>query len=702
MQYYTLKSILASRKAPTPLQAGSSSFFVQSTRPSPYIEPAFSKIEFPSEKPPIIVVSAVGAAGKTTTARALSFDTQLPILDLAKHKPVGDNTLTGILTTAYPIDRVGPVLEGLRTGTHGIIVDGIDEGRSKTTEEGFEAFLDDLIERSKGSPSTVILVFGRSQVLLGTWCYLADKGIDVGMVQIDPFDLPQAKTYIDALVSTGGHSQRQSYECARDSVLDRLSAAFSATPSKPEDAFLSFVGYPPVLDAISTLLREERNYHRVQQALGEQTGGQVEIDLLIRISDYLLNREHDEKALPNFIESIATEVGGSLAQSLRRSLYDREEQCARLLSRALAKPFPVQLVADSALNERYEAAVASWCPEHPFLDETRLRNAVFGAVAVARCALSSRQEYRALAVEYANANRPTYHLLYVMAALSSQRSISVQCLNMLMQSSSEFLGIEAAIAIDISGDSWEDPGEVGPSTAELNIQIEFPDKNQERTFTFTGILDSEAIPLGPYLVNAHATLPCRVELGGASALVVIGDCSISAKGVRIDTPDVIVRSIPRRGDDDPDQDAGLLISTQKAEGHANAVSVCAGRMEIRCLEHTLDYPLAKYVDKLTVAPVDPALKEKYRRLRRILSEFRSHKKGGLAKYRAKIEHERVLRGDLGRRILAALLRDGILRSDPKFYYVDSARCDAKLGISWQQLRQYKSSKELEAFLQGVP
>src|SRR5262245_41954489 len=143
MQYKALKSIVSSYKIPHALQTASDSFFVKSTRVSPYIEPRFSKIEFPKEKPSILLVSAVVASGKTTTANALSFDTQLPILDLAKHKPVGDNTLTGILTTAYPIEKVGPVLEGLHSGTHGIIIDGVDEGRSKTTEQGFEAFLDD-------------------------------------------------------------------------------------------------------------------------------------------------------------------------------------------------------------------------------------------------------------------------------------------------------------------------------------------------------------------------------------------------------------------------------------------------------------------------------------------------------------------------------------------------------------------------------
>ena len=140
MKYKTLKSIISSQKDPTTLQSSSDSFFVKSKRVAPYIEPDFSKIEFPKEKPSILLVSAIGASGKTTAAHALSFDIQLPILDLAQHKAVGDNTLTGILTTAYPIDQVGAVLEGLQKGTHGIIIDGIDEGRSKTTEQGFEAF----------------------------------------------------------------------------------------------------------------------------------------------------------------------------------------------------------------------------------------------------------------------------------------------------------------------------------------------------------------------------------------------------------------------------------------------------------------------------------------------------------------------------------------------------------------------------------
>ncbi len=701
MQYKVLKSIVASQKGPVALQNYSDSFFVKPTQVAPYIEPSFSKIEFPKEKPSILLVSAVGASGKTTVAHALSFDIQLPILDLAKHKPVGDHTLTGILTTAYPIDKIGPVLEGLRTGTHGIIIDAIDEGRSKTTEQGFEAFLDDLIKRSKGSTSTAIVVFGRSQVLFSTWWYLVDKGADVGMVQIDPFDLEQAKKYIDSRVTETTTGQQETYQQARDGVLAKLGAAFSPAAAKAENAFLSFIGYPPVLDAIATLLRKERNYHRVMQALSDGGEGQLEIGLLIRISNYLLDRDHDEKALPNFIEAIAAEAGASLRQELRKSLYNREEQCARVLSRALDRPFPRHVIEDNALNEQYEKAVATWCQDHPFLDDTRLRNVVFAAIAVTHCTLSGVHEYRALAHDYAVANRPTYHLLYILAELAKEHHIGVRSFNMLMQSCSEFLGINADISIDIDGDSWEESEGKQDTTAELSITIEFPEKKQERTFVFKGTVGSEAIPLGPYLVNTSVTLPCAVDLSGTPAIEAIGDCSISARGVRIDTPELILRNIPRRTHEGTEGDAGLFINAHKAEGHANAVSVRAGKVEIQCVEHALDYPLAKYVQRIAMPFADPLLREKYLRLRRILLQFASRKKGTLAKYRAKIEHERVLRNDLGRRILAALLKAGILRSDPKFYYVQPDQCDPKLGISWHQLRQHKSTSKLEAFLKSV-
>ncbi len=708
MHYNILKSIVASHKTVIENQRSSDSFFVKRTRVNPYIEPDFTKIAFPTEKPSILLISAIGASGKTTTAHALSFDINMPILDLAKHKAVGDNTLTGLITNAYPIDTVGGVLEGLQKGSHGIIIDGIDEGRSKTTEQGYEAFLDDLIKRSQGSPTTAIVVFGRGQVLLNTWIYLENSGADVGMVQIDPFTVQQAKVYIDSHVQEKRVAQQGTYEQARDRLVTKLSAAFSpakSTDKNDMNVFLSFIGYPPVLDAIVTLLRKEHNYYRIEQTLCDDTEDKMETSLLIRISDYLLEREYKEKALPNFINSIANDAGDVLGPQLRTSLYSHEEQCARVLSRALNQALVRRVIEDSALNERYEDAVGEWCNDHPFLDDQRVRNVVFAAFAVARCALSTTPEYRDLAHDYAAKNQPTYHLLYILDALAGDCRMDARFFNTLLQSCTEFLGVTSDIDVEIDGHSWQESGDKLDTEAELTININFPGRNQDRTFLFLGAIDTDALPLGPNLVNTRVTVPCAVELSGTPALEIMGACSISAQRVHVSTTDLIVRDISRMEHGEREREsAELFIDTHRVEGHTDSASVRAGTIRIQCAENALGYPLAKYVANDTAVTSrlgESMFNERYRRLRRIFSDFASHKKGRLGKFRRKIEHERVLRGDLGWRILEKLVSEGILSRDKKFYYVDQDRFSAMLGISWQQIRQYESSHKLDQFLNSV-
>lgn len=698
MKYWALKSVVGSQKQLVQMNTASPSFYQVVERPTPYIEPTFTKEEHPKEKPAILLVSAVGASGKTTTARALGFDTGLPLLDLAAHKPVADNSLTGILTSAYPIEKVGAVLEGLRNGTHGIIIDGVDEGRSKTTEHGFEAFLDDVIERSEGAAGTSVVIFGRGQTLFSTWYYLAEKNADVALVRIDPFSLEQAKEYIDAYVTHKNASQKAMYEEARDAVLSKLGAAFASSDGSNE-AFLSFIGYPPVLDAIATLLSNESNYHRIKQALSDGANAGLEVTLLIQIATYLLQRERNEKAVPNFITEISSKADAQTAQKLQDALYNEVEQSARVLSRALGRTFPRRLVDDAALNEEYEKAIGMWCPEHPFLNDMRIRNAVFEAIVVSHCVLSDIPEYSALAVEYTASRRPTYHLLYIMADRAANAELDCRHFNMLIQACSDFMGKGNDVAVEVSGLSWDEPDLPAQSTAELEVAVAVQGTTIRQVFKFKGRVSNEDhIPFGPFLANAAVTLPCEIALQGAPTLECGGTCRIVARKVYIDTPDLLVRQIPGQAGGDH---VGLFLDVAQAQGHAQEVAIKGGTIEIACLEHDLAYPLAKYVQKTERTIPDDEVAAKYRRLRRILSEFASHSKGGLAKYRDKIEHERVLRGKMGEQILARLLQEGVLSSDPKFYYVDSDKLSKVLGTTWHDLRQYKMSKSVEAFLKRV-
>lgn len=60
LKYYALRSIVGSQKQPVPLKLVSDSFFQKAERVTPYIEPTFTKEEYPAERPAILLISAGG------------------------------------------------------------------------------------------------------------------------------------------------------------------------------------------------------------------------------------------------------------------------------------------------------------------------------------------------------------------------------------------------------------------------------------------------------------------------------------------------------------------------------------------------------------------------------------------------------------------------------------------------------------------
>ena len=223
MKFYNLKSILASQKVAYDMRMPTDSFYIAPPRPTPYIQPTFSKIVFETEKPQVVLISAVGATGKSALAHVLSNSISLPLLELAKHKPVGDNTLTGLLTSAFHVEDLSKLFQGTRSGTYGVIIDGIDEARSKTTDKAFEAFLDDVARLCSGATTTSFVLLGRTQTLEECWDYLTTKGTSVGLVTIDPFDLDSARNYIDVFTGAAAAGPTNEYVGIRDGILSRLS-----------------------------------------------------------------------------------------------------------------------------------------------------------------------------------------------------------------------------------------------------------------------------------------------------------------------------------------------------------------------------------------------------------------------------------------------------------------------------------------------
>src|SRR5579871_2009146 len=124
MNFHTLQSMIGSRKRTFEMKAATDSFAIAPAGTKPYIEPSFAKNQFDTEQPQVVLISAVGATGKSTLAHILSNRLKLPILSLGYHKPVGDNTLTGLLTTSFPVKELSDIFQSLNSGEYGVIIDG--------------------------------------------------------------------------------------------------------------------------------------------------------------------------------------------------------------------------------------------------------------------------------------------------------------------------------------------------------------------------------------------------------------------------------------------------------------------------------------------------------------------------------------------------------------------------------------------------
>jgi hypothetical protein len=693
---------VSARKQRIAISVSSSSFFIAGAQGKPYITPTFQKVIFETEHPPIILVSAVGATGKTALAEQLSRDIGLPLFDLAKHKPVGDNTLTGLLTSAFEVRQISAVLEGLASGTFGVIIDGVDEGRSKTNEKAFEAFLDDIARLCNAESGPTFVMLGRTQILDDCWTYLSAQGVPAALITIAPFTIAEAKLYIDTFTGNEAGASGTFYTTARDAILDKLGKAFAGAANPETAGFLSFIGYPPVLDAIVTLLTEEPNYHKLIIDLGAPEGQNVEISLLNRIAQYILRREREDKIVPNILQPLLEEVPGALRQRALAEAFSTEEQCVRLVAHCLNRPMTLSSLREPVLDEQYEAQLATVLIDHPFITGRTFRNAVFEASTLATLMTSTNDEYLRLATDYLSTHKHSYYLVYMLDITSAEHRISIEMLGPLFTAAMEFRSVRSLVELRINGPDLDGDDLNREEVSDIDIEIDILlgiEQNESQTFAFRAEITTDSrLQFGSILGGAFISVPCAVELGGAQELELIAPIEITASTVTLDARTLILRTAAHHQNGQPE----VIINSRQLDTLLATITT-NGIPLIFAVADTkgITYPAIQYAERTPQPPADPLLRHKYFRFRRIIMEFRSHSRGALARYRYKIESERVLKGNVGAAVLARLVHDGILSLRGSMYYLDPEKLSAHVGVSWQDLRKGKMPDALGTYLRTV-
>lgn len=211
-------------------------------------------------KSPVLLVSAPGAVGKTALARQIAFSTGSVYVDLSEADPVGGNTLSGGLLR-------GKLSSLWETEEITALIDGLDEATLKATKGGFEAFLSDVVAMSKNRDVPVAL-FGRTRTIEDAWlCLIDELGEDVPVFEIGYFGRDAA---IDFAVATLGNKHpgrrhpdvdRRALELLHDNLRDQT-----------ESDNNRFVGYAPVLQAISERVAKEENPSVLVSELQQRSG----------------------------------------------------------------------------------------------------------------------------------------------------------------------------------------------------------------------------------------------------------------------------------------------------------------------------------------------------------------------------------------------------------------------------------------------
>jgi hypothetical protein len=666
----------------------SEAFHIMQTSNRYFIEPTFTIEEKSKGFPKIILISAVGASGKSTLAKELSFRTHSILLDLAVHDAVGSNSLTGLIASAYPPEKILDVFDSLRKGEMGIIIDGADEGKAKTAPNAFFAFLDDIAKMCESAPQGAsFIVLGRSNVMEDCFIYLDCKNINVELWQLDPFSKEQAQIYIDKHQTNGAGN-----ECYRNVchlILNGLEKSLQQSDND-QDEVLRFMGYAPVLDTISEIIEIE-NRSNLYAFYNELQKEEFQNDrILCDILEYLLKREKG-KIDTGFVKPRSSFFAGTDGKEIEKSIYSPLEQARRLISLCEGKVCRIGNFKDEALQEEYDHFLNEngFLSEHPFLKNTQFRNQVFESYILAKLLLAQDEKAKNEACSYLMGKVPSYYLIVFMLQCNPGNGVIalpvafLPCLlqaTMGMKTRKTFVEIEideseTAGVIDVGIDISSFPMDQGDGRNSKN------EMQHRHTLKIEMSVDAEEkIELGNVLENVSVYLPnYKLSIGERGSLLVLSPfVDIEAKSLELSAKKV---EISNSGVDNvisinaPE----VIVALEDRDNISNL-----DRLQI-VTRTGLGYPFFK-CQKDFLIPHDDIKMEHVLRLRKILMLFRSRSQGNMARFCDKIEHRRVLKGEWEKKLLNQLLEDSILEKEGSMYYISPEKIDEMLEVNWEQLR----------------
>lgn len=450
----------------------------------------------------VTLLSARGAAGKSSTANAISEQTLAPVWRLEDDTSVSyssvHSTLARHLDSVESFERISALDNPL------LIIDSLDEARSRVSATSWSEFVGAIITAVRAGLRVVLL--GRTRTLEDLWVTFEDERIPTAWYEISHFDNAARNKYVDSRARARDSSVNltSAYFAARDAIFSALEK-----PLKSDDAD-RFVGYPPVLDAVAQVLIDRPNYMALENEFSA-----LQLDsrtaVLDRILEELLQREQ-RKVAP-----LAADLGVTLGDA-----YSPEEQANWLLHDLAGAKSPEFLPhADTSTRMEYAERIRDFRKDHPFRNEREWASPVFEAYIVANH-FDSAPEQVVLSAGDATG------LLFELVCVASKGALVLSEIQFASLHASLLAGQWHAVesSVTLSSDGGNLDGEF--RVAEPNAQ--------DRLVGF--VIDPERADLltlaGP-MTSLTVDVDCGVHIPSAADEVTLGpDLQISARSILVD------------------------------------------------------------------------------------------------------------------------------------------------------------------------
>ena len=318
-----------------------------------YVEPSFRESDIMSNAK-FILISAPGATGKSALAKHVSFTYNGIYWELPNNK-VAEYSFQGAIMEAVGSNKVSDFIESLKNSENFLVIDAFDEAEAGSGRTGIEFFLRDLNNVTTGTDNVCAILLARTESAIFIKNYFNKNNISFNHYEVGYFAEYNAKTYI-----------KNGLEKLRVPITNVVNECIDAQFKEIKRILMnkdtdSFLGYAPVLNALSTSYDNERN---TLNLLKNTCNSENNCCLLKKILDDLLIREREK-----FIKALKVKIPKIL--DYEPKVYDKNEQLLRILGKVAYNDEGFLVQIDESIpieyHEEYLEVVNTQLPQHPFI-----------------------------------------------------------------------------------------------------------------------------------------------------------------------------------------------------------------------------------------------------------------------------------------------------------------------------------------------